>query len=250
MSIPKGVSQKAVQRVCNAISFTMADWPTLYSHPARVLDHWFFTIGNGIDFDPDTSSFKVGGKLVHKYPIRFDAERQRARRIKGWEEYERANAIRNAETMEKWRGRVRDTSVIEAEVNRRVAAHQFPTITPENLTKEAILGQIMAPDARRDKISKTHPQYKYRRPYPLSSRFSLIFDLTEQTPPEVLWVAREFCAAWAEFLQSELDSGNFFEINESYEGTTEMSTRALQELISECEAKLTAFLNNLTDKDA
>lgn len=64
-----------LSRICYAISFSIGDFPTLYSTPAQVLNQWLFTIGNGIELDEETDSLIVDGKLVHRYP-NFNREKK------------------------------------------------------------------------------------------------------------------------------------------------------------------------------
>lgn len=222
-------SEEEIQRVCTAISFTIADWPDLFRTSADVLEHWLFVIGNGHGFDEETSSLIVDGIPLHKYPDSFDLYLEKRKRFRKW-----------ARKVADWASFCKS---IEAEVSRkdkrkRLAEHCFKNLTPHDLNKNSLLKDICRLDPKRAEFARLDLECQYKRPYPLCE-FSKVAMLTGKSPPAILWVAQQFCLAWAEFLQNEIEKEHFF--HKGYAGR-EWTIKHMTEIKSYAE-KLEGFLS-------
>jgi hypothetical protein len=59
-------------------------------------------------------------------------------------------------------------------------------------------------------------EYEFVRPYPLSENHSLIYELNSETPECVMEVALNFCTAWLNYLNKELEVGRVYRDGTSY----------------------------------
>lgn len=164
-----------------------------------------------------------------------------------------------------------------AYVERELAKHTYPVITADNLTRDSIYGQIsgyihhprrkalieefVKMEVSRRKISeffnksegdgvmadlvkiKEDNECMYVRPYPLSSSYSNVYEITEKSPRGLIWVAKEFCYAWFNYLTDGLREGDFYKgPEESYAG--EEWTRKHCEAIRELAHQFDSWLVN------
>lgn len=234
--------EKEIKAICNAISFQMGEWPTIFETVPSYLDYLLFTIGSGVEFDPDTHSPLIGKVPMHKFRA-FDREAKqlanKGRWVKRLEERFSSYDFRDNE----WKAKA---------VERELARHVYPVIEPSDLNRDVLHEQIAksADDPRRKStivaLSEQRgedDEYKYVRPYPLSFPSSRVYQITEQSPKGLIWVAREFCHAWFNYLSADLETGNFYKGPEiSY--TNEEWTRKHCEAIGELAAKFDSLLSS------
>lgn len=197
--------------ICNAISYQMGEWPTVFETVSGYLNHLLFVIGNGVEIDEGTSSPLVDGIPMHQFPA-FDRGAKQLENRERW--------LKDAQQR---LGLSSDRG--EAIVEKELVKHVYPLVKPANLTRDAIHAQIAESlNHPRRKALLAHSkgkdnEYAYARPYPLNSSYSPAYGLTEKSPKGVIWVAREFCHAWFNYLTLDLETGNFYKGSDtSYSG--------------------------------
>lgn len=225
-----------ILNICQAISYQMGEWPTLFHTPAKFLGHLLFTIGNGYDLDELTNSFMVGGHFIHEFPI-FDREKMREERLPFFID-DAKRSLRFKKELSERMDKEYTEEQLKKDVDDKVALHVYPYILPHDLTVKSFYEQI--------KDDKNHPvynnyhyrlrlfkkdedsPYRYVRPYPLSENYSDVFELNKNSPKSLLTVAHNFCVAWSNYLKDELESGNYYKVDD---GRGMYSTKEQTEII-------------------
>ena len=230
-----------ITNICQAISYEMGEWPTLFHTPAKFLNHLLFTIGNGYDLDELTNSFMVGDYFIHEFPI-FNREKMREERLPFFID-DAKQSLRFKKVLCE-RAKIEYTEErFKKDVDDMVAEHMYPYILPQDLTVESFYGQIKEDSKHPDRLrlfekDKDSP-YRYVRPYPLSENFSDIFELNENSPKCLLTVAHNFCVAWSNYLKDELESGNYYKMDD---GRGMYSTKEQTEIIK---SKIDLAIDNI-----
>lgn len=225
--------EEEIGSICNAISYQMGEWPTVFETVSGYLGHLLFTVGNGEDFHEGTHSLLVADTPIHQFPG-FDREAEQRKNRDRW--------MRDIQGhYEGKRGRwLKD--ILDKEIERELAKHVYPDIKPCDLTREAIhklISESANHPRRKFLLARSKGmdnEYAYVRPYPLSSHHSGIYQLTEKSPKGLIWVAREFSHAWFNYLSAELEAGNFYkgpEISYSGEEWTLKHCKAIGDLAAQ-----------------
>lgn len=202
--------------ICEACSYGMGDFPSLFPTPETYLEHLFFVIGNGCEIDEETSSPEVSGHPIHLYPV-FDREKAREGKKEDWtSRITWKNRYRNE--VDEHLGR---EARPDDDLFKELEKHVFPNICPGELILSSFLSQIpkRIEDETRQRTIKVRRnlrknedcEYRYIRPYPLSESYSLLYLLTGDSPQSVLWVAYNLASAWKIHLTDELEQGRTFE---------------------------------------
>jgi hypothetical protein len=215
----------AIQSICNFISYQMGDYHSIFPSAASVLDHIFFTIGNGYEMDEETQSpIGIGDKHpIHLFPG-FNKEEMTKEMMPRWRE----KVEKRAEEKEKWElvlekiykkvGKERECNWNkDAFIEGELAKYVFPEITPEDLSVECLYQQLANEENNPMRIG-LKIEHKYVRPYPLSEDYSKVYLLGNKTPDCVRGVALNLCTAWLNYLNKELDAGRVYKVGTSYSG--------------------------------
>lgn len=232
-----------ITNICQAISYQMGEWPSLFDTPAKFLDHLLFTIGNGYELDESTNSFMIGDYFIHEFPI-FNRERMYQKRLPVFRD--RAEESLRFIKARRERAEIEYTQEqFKKDVDDMVSEHVYPHITPEDLTIDSFYEQIKNDRnyPRRLRLFKKDEDcsYRYVRPYPLSMDYSYVFALNENSPKSLLTVAHNFCVAWSNYLKDELESGNYYKKND---GRGMSSTKEQTEIIK---SKIDIAVEKLAD---
>lgn len=214
----------------------MGEWPTLFHTPAKFLDHLLFTIGNGYDLDELTNSFIIGGHFIHEFPI-FDREKMREERLPFFID-DAKRSLRFKKELSERIDKEYTEEQLKKDVDDKVALHVYPYILPHDLTVKSLYEQIKNDENNSDRLKtirlecniiKNHDSpYRYVRPYPLSENYSDVFELNKNSPKSLLTVAHNFCVAWSNYLKDELESGNYYKVDD---GRGLYSTKEQTEII-------------------
>jgi hypothetical protein len=202
--------------ICNAISICIGDYPTLYAdptpNPAAVLDQWFFTIGNGYEWDEEDSYLNAFDDLppIHLTPD-FDPEVRKAEKKEDW--------MRHA----KWKaGLCSIEKDPEPDYEAELNSHVYPSISSTMLDKKAFMAQIksMEQSSHRLIFSGNPNMNLVVRPYPLC-QYSKIYSIDEKTPKEYVVILHALCEAWVEYLKNDILMGRYCddEGKHSYNGS-------------------------------
>lgn len=214
----------------------MGEWPTLFHTPAKFLDHLLFTTGNGYDLDELTNSFMVGGHFIHEFPI-FDREKMREERLPFFIN-DAKRSLRFKKELSERMDKEYTEEQLKKDVDDEVALHVYPYILPHDLTVESFYEQIKNDENHPDRlkiirlecniIKNPDSPCRYVRPYPLSENYSDVFELNKNSPKSLLTVAHNFCVAWSNYLKDELESGNYYKVDD---GRGMYSTKNQTEII-------------------
>jgi hypothetical protein len=196
----------------------MGEYHSIFPSPASVLNHILFTIGSGYHIDEETQS-PIGNedkRPIHLFP-KFNKEKMIKKRMPAWRQYIEQRAERGEETqksmenLHKKLGKERQSNWNKEEfIKQELAKYFFPDITPEDLTIDNLYQQLVEEEnnPRRNVLSG---EYKYVRPYPLSERHSLVYELNDNSPGCVREVAMNFCTAWLNYLNNEIECDRVYE---------------------------------------
>lgn len=215
----------AIQSLCNFIAYQMGEFHNIFPRPERVLNHLLFTIGNGYDIDEETGSPVYDEKPIHLFPP-FNKEEMTRKRMPEWKRH----IEKRAECNEKSYGEMEDFYkslgiVIGSEwdkdefIKGELAKHVFPDITQEDLTAESLYQQIIE-EENNSMRKKFNGEYEYVRHYPLAENYSMVYMLNEKTPKCVKEVALNFCTAWLNYLNKEIECARIGDGYSDLEWTT------------------------------
>lgn len=205
-----------ITSICSFISFQMGEYHSIFPSVASVLNHIFFVIGNGYELDEETQSPTYGNKPIHLFP-KFNKEKMVKKMMPQWREYVEQRAKQREEfendmkEMYEEMGEKRKSNWNkEAFIEKELAKYVFPEITPEHLTVESLYQQLVN-EEENPRRKELGGEYEFVRPYPLSENHSLIYELNSKTPECVREVALNFCTAWLNYLNKELEVGRVYD---------------------------------------
>lgn len=158
-----------VEPICCAIASFRADCGGDVS-PMSILDTWFYTKQADI-----RGSFYVHGHAIDLFPDLEYLQKNLKKRHKHWIKDEEARlSLRSYPP----------TPYLEVMLERAIEEHKLIRIDPERLSAESLLNDISPK-------SRPCPAFSYQ----FLATASVI------TPPGLLWVACQFCIAWATHLK-------------------------------------------------
>jgi hypothetical protein len=201
----------------------MGEYHSIFPSAASVLDHIFFTIGNGYEMDEETQS-PIG--IGDRYPIHLFPGFNKGEMTKEMMPRWREEVEKRAEEEEKWElelekiykkvGKEWDRNWNkEAFIEGELAKYVFPEITPGDLSVESLYQQLVNEEGN-PRRTEQGGEHKYVRPYPLSEEYSKVYLLSSKSPGCVRGVALNFCTAWLNYLNKELGTGRVYKVGTSY----------------------------------
>lgn len=104
-------------------------------------------------------------------------------------------------------------------IEKELAKHVFPDITPEDLTVESLYQQLVE-EENNSMRKKFNGEYEYVRPYPISENYAMVYMLNEKTPKCVKEVVLNSCTAWLNYLNKEIEYGRIGEGYSNLKWTT------------------------------
>jgi hypothetical protein len=196
----------------------MGEYHSIFPSPASVLDHILFTIGNGYHIDEVTQSpIGIGDKHpIHLFPD-FNKEEMTKEMMPRWRE----KVEKRAEEKEEWElelekiykkvSKERECNWNKDEfIEQELAKYVFPDITPDDLSVGSLYQQLVEEETQpmRRELSG---EYEYVRPYPHSKDYSKVYLLSVKSPGCVREVAMNFCTAWLNYLNNEIECDRVYE---------------------------------------
>ena len=185
----------------NFVARQLCEYQSIFPTVAAVLDQLLFTIGNG--YDVRDGMITDGRRRIDKYPKMN--ERQWNELIQECHDKEAKFSLQFAhiDDIRPERKAERLQRLVED------CAQYYPrSVSDADFTEEALLADLrkMSKKYEDEFGGRTHTYYL--RPYPLSTKYSDVYNLSEQTPRWLLQIAQNLCNAWVTFLQEELDCGH------------------------------------------
>lgn len=182
----------------NIYNFTnrqMCEYATIFPTVASLLDHLLFTIGNGFDVDEKTGMFLSGDTLINEYPEMTDKE---------WD-----MLIAECHAKErKFAEQYKHGCVDEEQLAEDCKVYARVSVNDQSFTEDALYADIVAMQQRQLKEFSVDT---YHRPYPLSTSFSDIYNLNDNTPRWFIQIALNFCNAWVRFLNDAISNNDVWE---------------------------------------
>lgn len=176
----------------------LCEYASIFPTVASLLDHLLFTIGNGYDLDEESGMIVEGGSVrIDQYPKL--TPKQWAKLIAECHEKERGFAERF--------DRTGDGIVDEEYLAQNCARYKIVNVSDEDFTEDAIYADLRSMVATRTEERGYWGDEVMLRPYPLSEKYSDIYNLNANTPAWFVQIALNLCNAWIRFLNEELDAG-------------------------------------------
>ena len=226
----------------------MGEYHSIFPSAASVLGHVFFTIGNGYDMDEETQSpIGIGDEHpIHLFPG-FDKEEMSKEMMPQWRQYVEERAERKEgwelklEELHRKLGKERECNWNkEAFIEGELAKYVFPDITPGDLSVDSLYQQLVNKENNPRRLD-LGGEYEFVRPYPLCEDYSMVFGLSNRTPRCVKEVALNFCTAWLNYLNKELDVGRVYKVGTSY--SDEQWTTRHRDMLHQLTIGLTTEIN-------
>jgi hypothetical protein len=190
-----------MNNIHNFVARQLCEYQSIYPTVAAILDHLLFTIGNG--YGIRNGMITDGKRPINLYPKLNKRQ---------WDELIQQCHDKEAQfSLQYARFDDRTEEGKKERLQRLVedCAKYYPrSVSDADFTEEALLADLHKMNARHDEEFGRGTHTYYLRPYPLSTKYSDVYNLNEQTPRWFLQIALNLCNAWVTFLQEELDSGH------------------------------------------
>lgn len=176
----------------------LCEYASIFPTVASLLDHLLFTIGNGYDIDPTIGMIVDGGNTrIDQYPE--ITPEQWAELIAYCHEKERGFA----ERFDRMGYGIGD----EEYLAQNCARYKIVNVSDDDFTEDAIYADLHAMVTKREEERGFWGDEVMLRPYPLSEKYSDIYNLNANTPAWFVQIALNLCNAWVRFLNEELEAG-------------------------------------------
>ncbi len=197
----------------NFVNRSLCEYQSIFPNVASVLDHLFFTIGNGYDVDPETGMLAERGydedkdepfyKLLSDWPELDD---------KGWNKLIAKCHAKAVEFNNRHREMEKEYEFLpkrdhDAELIAAKAKFQRMNVEDSAFSAEELYEQLR--DMNRARFPKAD---SFLRPYPLSTQYSDIYNLNENSPPWLVQIAINLCKAWVKFLAEEIKYEHVYKV--------------------------------------
>jgi hypothetical protein len=189
--------------MANIHNFTnrhLCEYASIYPTVASLLDHLLFTIGNGYDVDNSSGMIVDGAGLpITEHPSMTPEEWDIL--IQQCHQKEKDYAVRfNAAVLPE------DLAYLE----KCCEMYKVFDIDDSAFTEQALYSNLVNMQAVRRQDDPGFYEY-HLRPYPLSTAYSDIYHLNDNTPKWFLQIAINFVKAWTRFLTEAIDKNDVWE---------------------------------------
>lgn len=185
-----------MNNIHNFANRQLCEYASIFPTVAALLDHLLFTIGNGYEFNEDTGMIRDGQNCrIDEYPAMTPGK---------WTKLIDECYVKEL----KWATQnLRGSESVDKEVfAENCARYKIVKVTDSMFTEDAIYADLV--EFGESKLGDEHGMDRYHRPYPLSERYSDIYNLNTNTPKWFVQIALNFCKAWVRFLSEEIENNN------------------------------------------
>lgn len=192
----------------NFMNRQLCEYQSIFGSVGSVLDHLFFTVGNGYGVDSDS------GMIVNQYStpayMRIDEYPEMTPEV--WaalmadcRKKEEGFALRRYENTEFFSNMeipLYEGMEFSEYVDWRMTRYKQVSVDDSMFTAESLYQELVKAQQEQSE------EGRWVRPYPLSGDYSDIFHLNENTPVWLVQIAVNFCQAWIRFLTDEINNNN------------------------------------------
>ena len=180
----------------NFTNRNLCEYVSIFPTVASLLDHLLFTVGNGYEFDEDSGMiFDEMGIRIDQYP---------AKSAVYWEDL-----IAECHAKEyRWASKFvpLGIAVNEEKLAKECAKYRIVTVDDSMFTEDALYAELVVASA--EKLAARFATDNFHRPYPLSEKYSDVFNLNLNTPKWFVQIALNLCKAWVRFLTEEIENNH------------------------------------------
>ncbi len=175
----------------------LCEYQSIFPTVASLLEHLLFVIGNGYTLNPATGMIMgESGVAISDYPTMTPEEW--ATLIQDCHNKEREYKVRFGN------GR----AINEEQLALDCAAYKVVSVDDSAFSEQALYEDLQNKQTERRVESHYWLEEVYLRPYPLSEKYSDIFNLNENTPVWFLQIALNLCNAWIRFLSEAIETND------------------------------------------
>jgi len=181
----------------NFTNRNLCEYALIYPTVASLLDHLLFTVGNGYDFDETSGMIFDSRVRIDEYPALSETE---------WVALIaecHAKELKWATNASEYRN---DGAIDKEQLAEDCLKYKIVSVDDSMFTEDALYADLVGTKAER--LADDSWMNEYIRPYPLSERYSDIFNLNENTPKWFMQIALNLCKAWVRFLNEEIESNH------------------------------------------
>lgn len=177
----------------NFIAESLCEYNMIFPNVVSVLDHIFFTIGNGYSYNSEIGEFmeQTADKYVSlsDYPTLTE---------KGWQKL-----IKKCHVKEKaW---ATHHKLTDEELAKACAVYKPVTVDNYDFSVQGMYMQIREVDLKcKSSLNGAFKKESFIRPYPFDTTYSGIFKLDQRSSAWLIQVAINFSTAWVQYLDSEI----------------------------------------------
>jgi hypothetical protein len=173
----------------------MVQYPNTATTVSQVLDHLFFTIGNGLGYKD--GMFYYDGCRIDDFRIMPDDECQQL--------LDKMKQEMVATITERF-GFVQQDLLDEIIEDNTAVYNDLPVVNDDSFSEESMVDDIIALS---DLYKAKYNGAELYRPYPLSEKYAYIYKLDAKTPTWLVRIAINFCKAWVRVLNMEISIGSY-----------------------------------------
>lgn len=176
----------------NFMNRQLCEYHSIFPNVASVLDHLFFTIGNGYDLHPKTGGFYSRcdeSGSIDQYPEMTP---------EAW-----TALIDHCHRKEQqWATQYKKS---KADLAAKCAKYKPVAVDDSLFSAESLFRQLQDMQRHNRERKSTYGGKSYLRPYPLDAQYSDIFKLNDKSPAWLLKIAINLSKAWIKFLTLSID---------------------------------------------
>lgn len=174
----------------NFANRNLCEYASIFPTVASLLDQLLFTVGNGYEFDEGSGMiFDAAGVRIDEYPKMTKAK---------WDKLIAACHAKELKWAENFsRGEPIDEEYLAENCKR----YKIVNVDDTMFSHYALYNDLVHKQAERQEDSFND---SYLRTYPLSEKYSDVYNLNANTPKWFLQIALNLCKAWVQFLNEEI----------------------------------------------
>ena len=185
-----------MSNIYNFANRNLCEYASIFPTVVALLDHLLFTIGNGYDFDKDSGMIFNDDVRIDEYPEMTDAE---------WKELIEACHAKELRWANDYVRYNPDGLINKEKLAEDCAKYKIFTVDDSMFTEESLYAELI--ETKRLRIGGMDDLL---RPYPLSEKYSDVYNLNVNTPTWFVQITLNLCKAWVRFLTEELETGNVY----------------------------------------